>query len=183
MIAGIWRGGFSCFNTQPPEGGWVFKACSVSASSPFQHTAARRRLGRFKFARTCRDRAVSTHSRPKAAGCGCAHGFCDGIVSTHSRPKAAGRYRRRRDGKNRVSTHSRPKAAGWRNTSAKPTHAVSTHSRPKAAGLSVFLIDKDEKCFNTQPPEGGWCLSQKPCSIRFRSPNFAKLLRKAQTRV
>lgn len=37
--------------------------------------------------------------------------------------------------------------------------------------------------FNTQPPEGGWSLSQKPCSIRFRSPNFAKLLRKAQTRV
>lgn len=37
--------------------------------------------------------------------------------------------------------------------------------------------------FNTQPPEGGWSLSQKPCSIRFRSPDFAKLLRKARTRV
>ena len=40
-----------------------------------------------------------------------------------------------------------------------------------------------ELSFNTQPPEGGWSLSQKPCSIRFRSPDFAKLLRKAQTRV
>ena len=37
--------------------------------------------------------------------------------------------------------------------------------------------------FNTQPPEGGWSLSQKPCSIRFRSPDFAKLTRKARTRV
>ena len=37
--------------------------------------------------------------------------------------------------------------------------------------------------FNTQPPEGGWSLSQKPCSIRFRSPNFAKLPRKAEMRV
>ena len=33
--------------------------------------------------------------------------------------------------------------------------------------------------FNTQPPEGGCSLPQKPCSIRFRSPDFAKLPRKA----
>ena len=37
--------------------------------------------------------------------------------------------------------------------------------------------------FNTQPPEGGWCLSQKPCYIRFRKPNLAKLSRKAEMRV
>ena len=56
-----------CFNTQPPEGGWPAYSKTASFHSGFQHTAARRRLG-FKFARTCRGRAVSTHSRPKAAG-------------------------------------------------------------------------------------------------------------------
>ena len=76
------------FNTQPPEGGWAIgatprvcetvsthsrpKAAGPSArfrayARPFQHTAARRRLGRCRVARRlCID--VSTHSRPKAAG-------------------------------------------------------------------------------------------------------------------
>ena len=56
---------------------------------------------------------------------------------------------------------------------------VSTHSRPKAAGLQHRITPVFLARFNTQPPEGGWSLSQKPCSIRFRSPDFAKLLRKA----
>ena len=35
--------------------------------------------------------------------------------------------------------------------------AVSTHSRPKAAGLyQVLLSCFGGRCFNTQPPEGGW---------------------------
>ena len=55
------------FNSQPPEGGWLFKEHIMSITS-----------------------AVSTHSRPKAAG-----GKNKGQpkvfrVSTHSRPKAAG---------------------------------------------------------------------------------------------
>ena len=105
----------------------------------------------------------------------------------------------------RVSTHSRPKAAGSELLEERREMLVSTHSRPKAAGSDLLLClyinggfntQPPEggwsivisypfriKSFNTQPPEGGWCLSQKPCSIRFRSPNFAKLLRKAQTRV
>ena len=60
---------------------------------------------------------------------------------------------------------------------------VSTHSRPKAAGGEKTKTGNLNTCFNTQPPEGGWSLSQKPCSIRFRSPDFAKLPRKARTRV
>ena len=77
------------FNTQPPEGGWLWLGTSGLS---------------FR---------VSTHSRPKAAG------FCHntGIhrpwhVSTHSRPKAAGGYRTPRRNARIVSTHSRPKAAG-----------------------------------------------------------------------
>ena len=76
----------------------------------FQLTAARRRLVR----RCCSfpaPSAVSTHSRPKAAGRHKLHPLLTFLVSTHSRPKAAG------DAcvvlkRNQVSTHSRPKAAG-----------------------------------------------------------------------
>ena len=33
---------------------------------------------------------------------------------------------------------------------------VSTHSRPKAAGLASLPFAASCRCFNTQPPEGGW---------------------------
>ena len=39
---------FTCFNTQPPEGGWVVQAVVVAVKIRFQHTAARRRLARFR---------------------------------------------------------------------------------------------------------------------------------------
>ena len=124
-----------------------------------------------------------------------------GLVSTHSRPKAAGCHKRRRLDTKRVSTHSRPKAAGcfwfcwflcfagfntqppeggWqaRYRLGRDVSPVSTHSRPKAAGQTKHkrrlssckfqhtaarrrLGDNQTKsllicCFNTQPPEGGW---------------------------
>ena len=125
---------------------------------------------------------VSTHSRPKAAG------FCKEImsmiwkVSTHSRPKAAGQACVNRFFEVVVSTHSRPKAAGWvdlqprfysipfQHTAARrrlgPSHFrglpeknVSTHSRPKAAGRRAIRLGWCVRCFNTQPPEGGWAAS------------------------
>ena len=55
-----------CFNTQPPEGGWLQKLKSEFGL------------------------VVSTHSRPKAAGKLAAITFLTLLVSTHSRPKAAG---------------------------------------------------------------------------------------------
>ena len=55
-----------CFNTQPPEGGWP----ETEAAADFW--------------------AVSTHSRPKAAGARSEIFYIGGTVSTHSRPKAAG---------------------------------------------------------------------------------------------
>ena len=76
-----------------------------------------------------------------------------------------------------VSTHSRPKAADFDTETERQDTLVSTHSRPKAAGYSpveqiimtVFqhtaarrrLISwqtsrQSTRCFNTQPPEGGW---------------------------
>ena len=59
-----------CFNTQPPEGGWI--------------------LNRLPVATTL---AVSTHSRLKAAGAAESCPPVPTCVSTHSRLKAAGKFR------------------------------------------------------------------------------------------
>ena len=122
-----------CFNTQPPEGGWL-------AINPTCGTIVK----------------VSTHSRPKAAGDNNSGAGDVSDVSTHSRPKAAGFSAEWAQSITVVSTHSRPKAAGvkWRrakydilfqHTAARRRLGranrrscrvlqVSTHSRPKAAG-------------------------------------------------
>ena len=91
----------------------------------FQLTAARRRLvvHRRHFGGI---QAVSTHSRPKAAGPK-QEKFCYGyMVSTHSRPKAAGQPDNQPSEKPDVSTHSRPKAAGRRWHGARHVKSVST---------------------------------------------------------
>ena len=79
----------TCFNSQPPEGGWGSPAQIDSVSSWFQLTAARRRLVKNKVQRFLFDN-VSTHSRPKAAGITPEDIEVWALVSTHSRPKAAG---------------------------------------------------------------------------------------------
>ncbi len=96
---------YTCFNTQPPEGGWRSNAiimtgihqvsthsrpkaagCRRSVSKlvyRFQHTAARRRLGGFA-ANDNIGRQVSTHSRPKAAGICFAKAFMRFIRFQHT---------------------------------------------------------------------------------------------------
>ena len=103
----------------------------------FQHTAARRRLvqpQQFILAHT----AVSTHSRPKAAGSGVT------VPSLYFG----------------VSTHSRPKAAGT-GLGKKPLLAFEfqhTAARRRLVLLPVLDLSVNP-CFNTQPPEGGWKVS------------------------
>ena len=58
---------FRSFNTQPPEGGWFWMRSDTALPVWFQHTAARRRLAQQSNQKR-HQRAVSTHSRPKAAG-------------------------------------------------------------------------------------------------------------------
>ena len=62
-----WRFLIIRFNTQPPEGGWSCSYCITVWIALFQHTAARRRL-EAELTTPQRPTAVSTHSRPKAAG-------------------------------------------------------------------------------------------------------------------
>ena len=144
------------FNTQPPEGGWC--NCYTDQGSEI---------------------AVSTHSRPKAAGYGQSVQLVIKIVSTHSRPKAAGSLygelcvtdfmfqhtaARRRLGQLHASAVV---ACRFQHTAARrrlgpdtalsaPYTPVSTHSRPKAAGLQDKTARIGGNGFNTQPPEGGW---------------------------
>ena len=79
-------------------------------------------------------RDVSTHSRPKAAGC--SGGFAAAMqLCFNTQPPEGGWFS---TASNRtveqVSTHSRPKAAGKNDKFVKTADTVSTHSRPKAAG-------------------------------------------------
>ena len=68
-----------CFNTQPPEGGWdLHRRAHIGITVPFQHTAARRRLGR-QFDRfagfdtfqhtAARRRLVSAFNQPFLTSC------------------------------------------------------------------------------------------------------------------
>ena len=99
----------------------------------FQHTATRRRLV-YELGALLRTGAVSTHSRPKAAGTEAGDKKAVIEVSTHSRPKAAGSIRRVLNGLP-ISFNTQPPEGGWTVLlSADIEAAVSTHSRPKAAG-------------------------------------------------
>ena len=126
------------FNTQPPEGGWGGAYPVCAQFQEFQHTAARRRLGRCIPCMRPIPR-VSTHSRPKAAG------LPNTITAA---PLTLFQH-----------TAARRRLAILL-LSANSFAGVSTHSRPKAAGQEkggrIFRL----YCFNTQPPEGGWSLFQ-----------------------
>ena len=131
-----------CFNTQPPEGGWVtrFKTCMFGSSF---------------------------NTQPPEGGWASSQNIpTSQVVSTHSRPKAAGFAVLSLLGFHEVSTHSRPKAAGPSFLLRHSTISVSTHSRPKAAGIIGNQWITGEQGFNTQPPEGGWVAYSRSLSRR-----------------
>ena len=123
------------FNTQPPEGGWLRRAKAVTGFTPFQHTAARRRLGMSEqtlvnaimaFQHTAARRRLAKR-KPKSA------------TNTAFQHTAA----RRRLEKSKPCaicmpqfqhTAARRRLAGSKIT-LKLGYKVSTHSRPKAAGF------------------------------------------------
>ena len=125
---------YRCFNTQPPEGGWLRFDHRHHRPQRFQHTAARRRLAilikpkrpKQQFQHTAARRRLEASLLPPLVGF---------VVSTHSRPKAAGIPA------NRATTHAnrfntQPPEGGWfcSFASLRLAVSVSTHSRPKAAG-------------------------------------------------
>ena len=106
------------FNTQPPEGGWL----------PANTSAAPQR-------------AVSTHSRPKAAG------FA--LDCTRQKP-----YR----------FNTQPPEGGWQGLPQPPATPAGFNTQPPEGGwspLTAFQLHATR--FNTQPPEGGWSTRGKMC--------------------
>ena len=122
---------------------------------PFQHTAARRRLG--AKTRCCPAPNSFQHTAARRRLVERAHGGHRRDIGFNTQPPEGGwQPHRAPQGAQKVSTHSRPKAAGskpsnpaswcwFQHTAARrrlapnPCHTndptwVSTHSRPKAAG-------------------------------------------------
>ena len=55
-----------------------------------------------------------------------------------------------------VSTHSRPKAAGGFDMAGALDEVFQHTAARRRLGKKWMLLSCKKKCFNTQPPEGGW---------------------------
>ena len=131
------------------------KGFAYNPGRMFQHTAARRRLVQFRGQPRLL-LPVSTHSRPKAAGCATTTSAIRRFWFQHTAARRRlGRGLQRLGGGQSFNTQ--PPEGGWGATMKTFTQIrVSTHSRPKAAGPSTSPRLFMTTCFNTQPPEGGW---------------------------
>ena len=149
----------SRFNTQPPEGGWPKNQPHSASRDCFNTQPPEGGWPVFVICHISSKKFQHTAARRRLALMDFASGN-DISVSTHSRPKAAGilsvRLTRRK--KFQHTAARRRLGKFWR---SKHTAVWFQHT---AARRRLGL-------------------SQKPCSIRFRSPDFAKLPRKARTRV
>ena len=144
-----------CFNTQPPEGGWLAIGSASVCKRSFQHTAARRRLD--SGAQSCALlNIVSTHSRPKAAGGLNGRPFRFFGVSTHTRPKAAG-FPFSTTCLPLTGFNTQPPEGGW--LCPLPFFHLFGLFQHTAARRRLEPSGKSSAVnqgFNTQPPEGGW---------------------------
>ena len=129
------------FNTQPPEGGW--ESHQTNSTSRHRFNTQPPEGGWRLQEHTDLNDLVSTHSRPKAAGCFNPE-FFEVFECFNTQPPEGGWL-----GQwlglvlfGDVSTHSRPKAAGAGVLSYAHAYAVSTHSRPKAAGQRSYQTVK-----------------------------------------
>ena len=107
---------FTSFNTQPPEGGWKIHAIFI-----------------------CVD-FVSTHSRPKAAGCLLLL-VRRRICGFNTQPPEGGWPLNRYFQSFKSCFNTQPPEGGWLPYVLEHgVFKVSTHSRPKAAGLNAYWI-------------------------------------------
>ena len=157
-VESVCRG--SGFNTQPPEGGWVSRNDAARSSEMFQHTAARRRLANLPSV-VLTAKAVSTHSRPKAAGgIPCGRGIFDGRFNTQ------------------------PPEGGWaRMRDRKFCDVRFQHTAARRRLVYSTNIVPVKTCFNTQPPEGGWARvrDRKFCDVRFQHTAARRRLARGQS--
>ena len=143
------------FNTQPPEGGWRNRPPESAIRAGFNTQPPEGGWAATPAACGCHQ-AVSTHSRPKAAGCAGSQLSTRPWFQHTAARRRLGQHRRfGRRGRQFQHTAAR-RRLGSQRAAGRRVRRVSTHSRPKAAGIVLFGIITVFLCFNTQPPEGGW---------------------------
>ena len=136
---GGWVGGHSlqrfrrCFNTQPPEGGWGGNTKAVGRSGGFQHTAARRRLDMLFYFGLAVIPFQHTAARRRLGvkpACSCT------ANSFNTQPPEGGWNQSRVCHSKLFGFNTQPPEGGWKvkNSAYEAGKQVSTHSRPKAAG-------------------------------------------------
>ena len=132
-----------CFNTQPPEGGWG----EASESADY-----------FK---------VSTHSRPKAAGCRPNKDRCqpDGF---NTQPPEGGWLFWWAKCPPEQSFNTQPPEGGWHFVKPQMRCLMSFNTQPPEGGWKrQRACSRTHRCFNTQPPEGGWMDLSWICAFVF----------------
>ena len=144
----------------------------------FQHTAARRRLGRRIGSRHRRRDCFNTQP-PEGGWPGLYFGGAYPICF-NTQPPEGGWIQPKPSKRGSKCFNTQPPEGGWANgvksvykldkfqhtaarrrlarvgTKSVALRFVSTHSRPKAAGFQRRIQPEPSPCFNTQPPEGGW---------------------------
>ena len=114
-----------CFNTQPPEGGWLHLDISLYHLS------------------------VSTHSRPKAAGFVKNFFWPPEEMFQHTAARRRLDWQQGQDYLAR-SFNTQPPEGGWQYVEQAVQHLlVSTHSRPKAAGSKTCTFGSNGKFQHT----------------------------------
>ena len=160
---------YRCFNTQPPEGGCLYRPGAGLAPPKFQHTAARRRLPRADMAAPD---AVSTHSRPKAAAMTAALARASWAAFQHT---AA---RRRLPATITTQTiavmfqHTAARRRLPRARALMPSKARFNTQPPEGGCMSRWINKAAGQSFNTQPPEGGCSLLENSLKIRQLEATF-----------
>ena len=123
---------WTCFNSQPREGGWAkkFKAHELTEVSTRSRAKA---AGEF-LAKSEQEHSVSTRSRAKAAGYEAAvmMALCEGF-------------------------NSQPREGGWPFYSLLKEFILCFNSQPREGGWLLFHPPAAiHSSFNSQPREGGW---------------------------
>ena len=146
---------FNGFNTQPPEGGWFCAACRPFHLTTFQHTAARRRLGRLRDTAMI-DNRVSTHSRPKAAGKGKRKALKIMLSFQHTAARRRLAFEPLSTSILRRFQHTAARRRlDRKDTTLKQEFGFNTQP-PEGGWRTRGFCVSCQVCFNTQPPEGGW---------------------------
>ena len=121
--------------------------------NPFQHTAARRRLDGQRHRPYPRGR-VSTHSRPKAAGADCRAAAGNGCCFNTQPPEGGWDFSPKiKNGRDMFQHTAARRRLATRPCTLICATTVSTHSRPKAAGVRIYRFRRDDQVSTHSRPK------------------------------